>query len=69
MQEETPKKIKPYVIEVVPGSTVIFYRFVSLIDGMRGTQYCSETDAMKEAEDYARIQLVLHPELSEIVEV
>ena len=69
MQEETPEKIKLYAIEIVPGSTVIFYRFISLIDGMRGTQYCSEESAIKEAEDYTRIQLVLHPELSEIVEV
>lgn len=69
MQEEIPKKIKLYVIEVVPGATFIFHRFVSLIDGMRGTDCCSEEAAVKEAEDYTRIQLVLHPELSEIVEV
>jgi len=67
--EETSKKIKLYVIEIVPGSTVIFYRFVSLIDGMRGAQYCSEGAAIEEAENYTRIQLILHPELSEIVEV
>lgn len=69
MQEETPRKIKLYAIEIVPGTTFIFHRFVSLIDGMRGTDCCSKEDAIKEAEDYTRIQLVLHPELSKIVEV
>ena len=68
-EEEEPKKIKLYVIEIVPGTTFIFHRFVSLIDGMRGTECCSEKDAIEQAENYTRIQLILHPELSEIVEV